>query len=222
MASTTPQTPHIDIVLSFDPPSHSFSQATPPNLTLTLTSHAETPFTLFTWSTTLALPNALTTSGITITDAAAGRAVQTASLTANRAPLKRTKGTSDEKYFITLQPNTQLQLSTGFGRGGSVKPQPKAVVERGWELDENGDERKIRRSKFATGVDGLEPGHEYVIGLDEGALKSVWWVQVAKEEVLVEGSAEGSYVQDYEWEKIPLNFHVEEAELKVEQCFDAH
>lgn len=51
-------------------------------------------------------------------------------------------------------------LSTPFGRNGSnVKPQPKAVVQRGWELDEDGNERKIRRSTRATGVDGLEPGH---------------------------------------------------------------
>jgi len=98
-----------------------------------------------------------------------------------------------------------------------VKPQPKAVVERGWELDDDGNEKKIRRSVLPIGVDGLEPGHEYVVGLNEEALKRMWWAPVGKEEILVEGSAEGSYVQDYEWMKTPLNFHVKKVKLNVEQ-----
>jgi hypothetical protein len=215
MASTTPR---IDISLSLDPPSHSFSRSRPPKLTITLVSRAETPITLFTWNTPLALPDALTNKGITITDSATGQAVQTASFTVNRAPLKLTKGTPDEKYFVTLPPNIPLKLSTGFGRGGgSVKPDPKAVVERGLELDENGNERNIRRSRFATGVDGLEPGHEYVIGLNKEVLKRVWWAPVGKEDVFVEGNAEGSYAQDYDWEKTALSFQVEEGGLMIEQ-----
>lgn len=46
-----------------------------------------------------------------------------------------------------------------------VRPQPKEVVEKGWELDERGKEMRVRRSTKACGVDGLERGHRYKVDL---------------------------------------------------------
>lgn len=133
-----------------------------------------------------------------------------------RGPQKWTRGTADEEYFLPLKPNQTMELSTGFGRGGGgVKPQPKAIVQRGWEIDENGREMEIRRSVNATGVDGLEPGHEYRVGLNMAALGKVTWAPVAKDEVLVDHADEGSYLQDYPWETQALDFDVNEATLTV-------
>ncbi|KAG9652897.1 hypothetical protein KCV04_g8, partial [Aureobasidium melanogenum] len=114
------------------------------------------------------------------------------------------RSTSDEQYFLTLEPHVPMTLSTPFGRNGSnVKPQPKAIVERGWELDEYGNERKIRRSTRATRVDGLEPGHEYLVRLNHELLEQYKWTPARKEQVLIDPSergSKGSHVQDYPWE----------------------
>ncbi|KAG9615123.1 hypothetical protein KCU86_g30, partial [Aureobasidium melanogenum] len=103
-----------------------------------------------------------------------------------------------------------MTLSTPFGRNGSnVKPQPKAIVERGWELDEYGNERKIRRSTRATRVDGLEPGHEYLVRLNHELLEQYKWTPARKEQVLIDPSergSKGSHVQDYPWETSKLTF----------------
>ena len=218
MTSSREHSPRVDVEISFDQQSYSFSQAFPPTFTLKITSKASTPITLFTWNTPLSLPSAFTSNGVTITDTTMNEPVQTALIMVQRVPLKRTKGTSDEKYFVTLFPNTVVDLSTGIGRaGGGVKPQPNSIVERGLELNENGTPMNIRRSKFATGVDGLEPGHKYSIGLNKDALKRIWWAPVDRDEILVNGTAEGSYVQDYEWVKTPLQWSVSEATLAVEE-----
>lgn len=60
------------------------------------------------------------------------------------------------------------------------------------------------------------PGHKYSIGLKEDALKWVWWAPVDRDEILVDGTAEGSYIQDYEWSKTPLQWNISEAILAVE------
>ncbi|KAJ4287307.1 hypothetical protein N0V90_012705 [Kalmusia sp. IMI 367209] len=217
MASPVQEIPRIDIEISFDRASHSFSQTSSPKLIVNVTSHANTPITLFTWNTPLSLPRTLTSNGIIITDTETREDIKTASIMVQRAPLKRTRGGPDEQYYLTLQPNNTVELSTGFGRGGgSVKPQPKAVVERGLELDEHGNEMNLRRSKFATGVDSLEPGRRYDVRLNAELLSRIWWAPTSKEDILVDSTGEGSYVQDYEWRKESLDFHVQEAEISVE------
>ncbi|KAL5371705.1 hypothetical protein DPSP01_014056 [Paraphaeosphaeria sporulosa] len=217
MASASEESPRITVEIVFDRLSHSFSQPSPPILTLTLTSHAKTPLTLFTWGTPFSLPRALTSNGFVITDTSSGQNVKTSLMQVQRTPLKRTRGSPDEQYFLTLQPESPVHLSTGFGRGGGgVKPQPKSVVERGLEVDANGNEVNLRRSKSATGVDGLEPGRKYEIGLNTDLLDIIRWAPAEKEDILVEGTGEGSNVQDYEWNKGSLNFSVRQSTLSVE------
>lgn len=216
MALATSGTPHVDIELSIDPSSHSFAQQSPPSIALTLTSRANHLITIATWGSPLDVKSSLTNNGFIITDMMTEEVVPTSQIMVQRRALKRIKGTADEKYFLTLRPNVKVVLSTGFGRGGgSVKPQPKAIAERGWELDEYGREMKTRRSVNATGVDGLEPGHRYLVGLNLQALKSCRWAPVSKDEVLVDQTGEGSYLQDYPWETMPLDFSVTEVVLRV-------
>jgi hypothetical protein len=111
-----------------------------------------------------------------------------------------------------------VALSTPFGRNNSAKPQPRAVVQRGWELDEHGNEKRIRRSKESTGVDGLEPGHQYLVKLNHELLKQCKWTPARKEEVLIDRSERelrGSYIEDYPWETSPLKFCTNDTSLNV-------
>ncbi|KAI1180321.1 hypothetical protein F4777DRAFT_310818 [Nemania sp. FL0916] len=218
LSTTTPVLgPQIDINVSFDRPSHSYSQSEPPRITLTVVSRAEHPITIYTWRRPLDTKNALISNGFVITDQDSGDVVKTTYIMINRGPQWRVRGDPDEQYFLTLQPNVPVDLSTGFGRaGGGIKPDPRSVVERGWERDENGNERKVRRSKQATGVDGLEPGHTYSVTLNMDDLRKYWWAPVAKDEILVDRKGEGSYVQDYPWNlDTPLDFRVSEATIEV-------
>ncbi|TRX88349.1 hypothetical protein FHL15_010787 [Xylaria flabelliformis] len=209
--------PRVDIQISFDRQTHSYSQAEPPRIFITITSRAQHPITLYTWRGPLDPKGALSNNGYIITDLTTGNPVRTTRIMVNRGPQLRVRGSSDDPFFLTLQPNDPVQLSTGFGRGGgSFKPDPRAVVERGWERDENGNERKIRRSTQATGVDGLEPGHTYSVGLDMEALERYRWAPVTRDEILVDYWREGSYVLDYPWNtETPLDFRVRDATMQV-------
>jgi hypothetical protein len=155
-------------------------------------------------------------NGFIIIDRATESAVPTTRLLVQRGALQRVRGTSDEQEYLTLEPHVPLTLSTGFGRnGGKVKPQPRAVVQRGWELDEHGNERKIRRSRKATGVDGLEPGHQYLVGLNHGLLERCKWTPARKEEVLVDHQGPGSSFQEYPWETSLLEFRTNDTYLDI-------
>ncbi|KAI8946390.1 hypothetical protein F4801DRAFT_71160 [Xylaria longipes] len=209
--------PPVDIQVSFDRPTHSYSQPEPPRVIIRAISRAQYPITLYTWRRPLDPKGALTSNGYVITDLATDNPVKTTYLMINRGPQLRVRGGPDDQFFLTLQPNTPVELSTGFGRGGGgIKPDPRTVVERGWERDEHGNERKIRRSTQATGVDGLEPGHTYSVGLNMEALGGCWWAPVTRDEILVDHRGEGSYIQDYPWNtETPLKFRVSEATMEV-------
>ncbi|KAI1748408.1 hypothetical protein F4782DRAFT_542913 [Xylaria castorea] len=209
--------PWVDIQVSFDRPTHSYSQHEPPRIFITATSRAQHPITLYTWRLPLDPKGALTSNGYIITDLFTGNPVKTSHCMISRGPQLRVRGSYDEQFFLTLQPNEPVQLSTGFGRkGGGIKPDPQAVVERGWERDEHGNERKIRRSTQVTGVDGLQPGHTYSVGLNVEALDGCRWASVTKDEILVDRRGKGSYIQDYPWNtETSLDFHVREATMEV-------
>jgi hypothetical protein len=211
--------PLIDIKLSITPSTYAFTEQTPPTITLEVTSHAEVPITIFTWGSPLDIRSALTRNGFVIIDKATESAVPTTQTLIQRSALKRIRGTFDEQYFLTLEPHVSMTLSTLFGRNGSnVKQQPKAVVQRGWELDEHGNERRIRRSTKATGVDGLEPGHEYLVRLNHELLEQCKWTPVRKEEVLIDPSergSKGSHVGDYLWETSPLKFCTDDTFVSI-------
>lgn len=176
--------------------------------------------TFLTWKTPLHLQNCLINNGITITDLTTSTPVPTTVFLIQRKAITRVRGSSDEDLYLTLQPGIPVTLSRPFGRGGvngtvAVKPLPRHIVEQGWELDDKGEQRKIRRSKKATGVDGLEAGHEYLVGVNLEVLKKVKWTFGTKEDLLVEGWGKGALVQDFEWEEGKVEWSVEEAVLEV-------
>lgn len=90
-------------------------------------------------------------------------------------PVSRTRGSGGEKYFRTLHPHTPTVVSSGCARGGTMPPQRRAIVERGWERDECGNERSIRRGSQGCGVDGLKGGHWYKVGVAGGEWMGIWW-----------------------------------------------
>ncbi|MDI1488108.1 MAG: hypothetical protein OHK93_007382 [Ramalina farinacea] len=194
---TTPPRPKISISLSLDPKSYTFDNPTPPILSLTLTCHAARPITLFTWNTPLDPSSGMSQAHFPITDLSTTppTPIPQSSIRIQRAPISRARGSGDEPYYLTLDPNTSVTVSTRFARGGKdsgPRPQPRSVVERGWEIDEEtGEERKTRRSVRGCGVDGLESGRRYRVDVEKQAIERCWWRYGTKEDVMVEeGSRE--------------------------------
>lgn len=119
--------PQIDIEISFDRSTHSYSQHTePPKITLTVTSRADYPLTIFTWRKPLDPKGALNNEGYTITDISTGLPVKVVGkVNISRPGIKRVRGHSDEQYVLTLLPNTRSELSTGMKPILSTSPKQK-------------------------------------------------------------------------------------------------
>ncbi|KAK6953571.1 hypothetical protein Daesc_005876 [Daldinia eschscholtzii] len=220
-------TPKIDIEISLSSPTHCFTRPLAPTIYLGLTllpnpSPPSSPnaITLYTEDTPLCPERALSRAGFTITDLTTHEPIKLTNIRnvqrmAN--PKRRTRGSLEEHYFLTLYPGKRVELSAEFGRRG-FRPQPWSTVKIGRELDEAGNPRNIRRSASVTGVDGLEPGHEYEIGLNTEDLKGIMWAPAAKEDILLErGYKEpGAGLMDYPWVRDqPLEYRVRTTKIKV-------
>lgn len=70
-----------------------------------------------------------------------------------------------------------------------MRPMSKADAQKEREGAER--TRKARRSVFACGVDGLEPGHRYRVDVARGPLLSFWWRWGTRDEVLGDEREEG-------------------------------
>lgn len=210
--------PKLSIKQSLSPTTYHFSNPTPPVISLAVESHAENPITLFTWKTPLDPASALTQGGFIITDVGNNTIIQQTSIRLQRTPISRARGSGDEKCFLTLHPHVPTTVSA-FGRGGAdVRPQPRAVVERGWELDEQGNERKVRRSTKACGVDGLESGHRYRVDVARGELMGIWWRWGTKDDVLVDEGSLDWNLTSFPPEQAPLEIEpINGVEFRVEE-----
>jgi hypothetical protein len=218
MAETSPQTPppRIELTLSISPSTHSFSNALPPTITMTLVSHAPHPITLFTWDKPLDFQHVLTNNGITITNLTSNTTVKTTRHMIQRTAITRLRGSYDEILFPTLEPEVATTFSRAFGRNATLKPLPKHMIKNGWELDAKGNEMRIRRSVNATGVDGLEAGCSYRVGVNIESLNQCRWAFATKEEVLVDRGSADSSVGAFPWEKeMKIDWIVHEAVLNV-------
>ena len=133
---------NFSVVLSLSSSTYHFSDPTPPQLTLTMTSNRDRPLTIFTWGTFLWPKLALAQRQFVITDLTDGIEVPQTSTQIQRMPFTRIRGSGDEIYYLTTKPDTPVTVSTPFDRAGNTLPQPKAVVQQGWELDEHGHEMK--------------------------------------------------------------------------------
>lgn len=91
-----------------------------------------------------------------------------------------------------------------------MRPQPKEVVEKGWELDERGKKMRVRRSTKGCGIDGLEKGHRYKVDVKREVVEQACWLWGDKEEILVEKGSKDWGLAGLEWERGRLE--VEEIE----------
>lgn len=234
-SSTFSDAPTIKVSLSLSPPTHCFTRDSAPIITLKLTllstSSPPFPVTLYTEKTPLDIRHALSHRGFTIHDLTTDQDVANTTFVNNAMrmanPRQRVRGCAEEPYFLTLDPSSSssnddeatAELSHPFGRAG-FRPQPWSVVQGGHEVDATtGAARAARRSRSVTGVDGLEPGHEYEVGLDVGALRDhVVWAPARSGDILLERgySGPGALLDDYPWVRDrPLEFRVETVRLRV-------
>jgi hypothetical protein len=219
----TESTTRVELSLSISPSTHSFTNPLPPTITMTLLSYASHPITFFTWNTPLHIQHILSNNGIIITDLTTNTAVKLSRIMIQRIAIKRIKGSHDEVLFPTLEPGVPATFSRAFGRNATVKPLPKEMIKNGWERDDEGNEIKIRRPSTATGVDGLEAGHSYRVGVNMELLELCKWASATRDEVLVDPDAIKSNpgvipsdVDSFPWEKErKIEWIVHEAVLDV-------
>ena len=215
MADTYPK---LSVQLSLSSSIYSFSNPVPPVLALTVESHSDRPITLFTWNTPFDPASALTQRCFTITDMANNGTHPQNQIRIQRLPPSRARGSGDEHYFLTLQPHVPVVVSTEFSRGGGQRPQPRAIVERGWMLDEQGNELKIRQSTQGCGVDGLESGHRYKVDVARGGLMGAWWRCGTKEDILVDQGSLDWNLSSLSPEPIPLEVgEIDGVEFSIEE-----
>ena len=209
-------TPKISIVVSLDHSTYNFSDETPPKLSLSVTSNSEKPIILFTWHTPLWPKLALAQRQFVITDLTDNVEITQTSVRLQRSPFTRIRGAADEELYLEVMPGSSTVVTTSFGRG-SFHPQPKSVVERGWELDEHGNEMKIRRSIHAQGVDGLQSGHRYKLDVKFGDLQGMWWRWGTKDDFLVDPDSSDRMWSADQSEQVALEFEeIEGIEFSVE------
>ncbi|KAL8943904.1 MAG: hypothetical protein Q9216_000798 [Gyalolechia sp. 2 TL-2023] len=188
--SSSPSQPVLSLTLNLSPQTYSFTNPHPPSISLTLLSHSSKPFTLFTFQTPLNPHTGLTQDGFPITDLSTTppSRVPQDSLRLQRMPYSRARGSGDDRYFITVYPNTPLALSSGFCTGGgkTIRPYPRHVVEKGWIPDKDGNPTSSRMGTKGSGVNGLESGKRYRVDVNLEKLRKTWWIWGTRDDVLVD------------------------------------
>lgn len=156
--------PQISATLGLDKSIYSISSNDPPELKLTVTSHHTEPITIFADDLS---PRLMIRTGsvLTITDLSNNKIVKQTRRTHCRIPPPSHVAVPlEESQFHTLFPGQPLTLSAPFQ--GS-------------------------RSGTTAGVDGLETGHRYMIGLSGSQRlqwnRICWWEYGTKEEILAKG-----------------------------------
>lgn len=211
--------PELSVKMSLSSTTYSYSNPTPPTLALTIESLADKPITLFNWNTPFHPYMGMVQGGFEVTDIDSELQVPQSEIRIQRLPFSRRRGSGDEEYFLTLQPHTPAVVSTGFSysAGKGSRPQPKAVVERGWVVDEQGNERDLRRSRRGCGVDGLESGHRYKVDVARGKLMGIRWWWGTKEDIMVEPGDLHWNLSELLPEQTPLEIgQIEGVEFSVE------
>ena len=150
--------PEISVSISITPATHSYASPQAPKLNLIITSHHSDPITIY--ADDLSPSLMLACGAFTITCLTTGCEVKQTVRTHCRIPLpSKVPVPLNEQLFHTLLPNHPLTLSAPFSRsrtdtGGRPLPQlhPDYASDR-------------RARSGACGIDGLEPGNDYVLSL---------------------------------------------------------
>jgi len=148
MEEKTSTPPEISISLSIKPSSFVPGSAETPTISITATSHATQPITIFTWPTIFHLQLAQRRKNFTCIDLTSNTPVFLEITKGPRRPgFSRTKGAPDEKYFFTLEPETPLTFSHPF----------------------------ILASRATDGDLAMAQGHRYRYAVSDGEALHYWW-----------------------------------------------
>ena len=154
---TTPPPPPFSVVLSID--HQLFSRGTQIELTMTATSHAEQPITVFIWETILG-SFSQSRGRFTCVDMDTQERIKFPTMSAGRrGPFDRRKRGKDYRNFITFEPGKPLTFTANF--------LPAAM------LNTTGGPEKIL------------PGQRYRYSVTEGETLPYWWYG-PKEDVLTD------------------------------------
>lgn len=135
--------PRITISLAINPPSFVFGEI--PTISITATSHATRPITIFTWPTIFRLDLAQDRKNFTCDDLTTDTPVFVELTKGPRRPgFTCTKGSNDDKYFWTLEPETPLTFKNPF----RVAFEGRAAVAE---------------------------GHQYRYAVNQGKVVRHWW-----------------------------------------------
>ncbi|KAL8969418.1 MAG: hypothetical protein Q9183_002004 [Haloplaca sp. 2 TL-2023] len=210
------QVPKLTVQLSLSSTNYSYSDPTPPTLHLSVTSDAERPITLLTFNHPFHPASGITHDCFPIWDLTTNSSVKTTSVRINRLPLSRARGSGDEQYFLTLPPSETTTVSTRFARGNkNLRPLSRAEAQQKREEAERSG--TARRSIFACGVDGLEPGHRYSISVAKERLMSFWWIWGTKDDLLVDPESREWGLHNIQAERGPLEIgEIADVEFDIE------
>ena len=170
--------PKISATISLEPKTYSFSSSEIPMLNLTLRLSYQSPITIY--ADDLSPSLMLRHGAFDIHYRSSGAEVQQTKRTYCRIPPPTKVNVElDESMFLTLQPHTPYTFSSPFCR--SLRgDKPRSASELG-DLDD-------RRRRGACGVDGLEPGYDYMLSLTANPRIHWryirWWEYGTKEQVL--------------------------------------
>ena len=187
--SIIPQVPSVSLLFNLEPSFYQIGHPVVPTLSITATlENAAQPITLCTWNTILNIQQALGERRFDIIDTDTDQPIKQIAVKAKRAPITRQLGTSDERYFITLEPSIPHTVRDWFG------PSEEAIME--WSrkivfmMDISSD---WSRQPASFGVFGLGPG-KYTLRaseVDRTKLGIAWWRYDTKEENLVPADTVG-------------------------------
>ncbi|KAK0514425.1 hypothetical protein JMJ35_003042 [Cladonia borealis] len=174
--------PTISVSISITPATHSYANQEAPNLNLIITSHYSEPITIY--ADDLSPSLMLACGAFTITCLNNGCEIGQACRTHCRIPPPtKVAVTLNEQLFHTLLPNEPITISAPFSRN-----RPETGGKPLAKSDPNYVSDRVRASSSASGVDGLEPGNDYVLTLGDSPhvhWKTVrWWEYGTKEQVL--------------------------------------
>lgn len=170
--------PKISASLSLEPTTHSFSSLQVPMLNLTLLLDYHKPITIYADDLS---PSLMIRHGAFIIHyrSSGAEVKQNVRTFCRFPPPTKVPVRLDESRFYTLLPYTPLTLSSPFTR----KPEggkPRAASDPGYLNDRSS-------SNGSCGVDGLEPGYDYVLSLASQPRISWyrirWWEYGTKDDV---------------------------------------
>ena len=173
--------PIIAASISIIPETHSYASQQAPRLNLIITSQHPDPITIY--ADDLSPSLMLACGAFTITSLTNGCEIKQSIRTHCRIPPpSKVTVPLNEGLFHTLLPNEPLTLSAPFSRSrAEAGGRPLAKSDPDYASD--------RTAKFgACGVDGLEPGNDYVLSLASTPRVQWntirWWEYGTKEQVL--------------------------------------